>query len=78
MFRLTLVQLEGVKSTLYGGIFTVIMVLLRPVAQKHLYYIIANENNPKTEVSHNLSGVKNITQETRQLFDPLGTRSVQT
>ena len=34
MFRLTLVQLEGVKSTLYGGIFTVIMVLLRPVAQK--------------------------------------------
>ena len=52
-----------------------LMALLRPVGQKanevkffYLIYIIANKNNPKTEVSNNLSGVKNITQETRQLL----------
>ena len=68
---------------MYGGSFYCQMALiLRPVAQKHLklnylVYIIANKNNPRTEISNNLSGVKNITQETRKLLqwsarNPLG------
>ena len=34
----------------------------------YLAYIIANKNNPRTEISNNLSGVKNITHETRKLL----------
>ena len=56
--------------------FLLLMALLRSVAQKApelsliicTIYIIANKNNHKTEVSNNLSGMKNITHETRQLL----------
>ena len=50
-----------------------LMALLRPVGQKanevkffYLIYIIANKNNPKTEVSNNLSGVKKQTNTKQQ------------
>ena len=44
--------------------FLLLMALLRPAAQKapevnlFILYIIGNKQNPKTEVSNNLSGVK--------------------
>ena len=59
---------------MYGGIFTVngFTSVCSSKSTRSLIictiYIIANKNNPKTEVSNNLSGVKNITHETRQLL----------
>ena len=53
---------------MYGGIFTVngFTSVCSSKSTRSLIickiYIIANKNNPKTEVSNNLSGVKNITR----------------
>ena len=59
---------------MHGGIFTVNGFTSACSSKStrsliiHIIYIIANKNNPKTEVSKNLSGVKSITHETTQLI----------
>ena len=57
---------------MYGGIFTVngftLVCSSKSTRSLIICTIIADKNNPKTEVSNNLSGVKNITHETRQLL----------
>ena len=65
---------RGFQRYMYGGIFTVngFTSVCSSKSTRSLIictiYNIANKNNPKTEVSNNLSGVKNITHETRQLL----------
>ena len=74
LFRFTLLFSWGVLKVQYGGIFTVngFTSFCSSKSTRSLIncsiYIIANKNNPKTEVSNNLSRVKNITHETRQLL----------
>ena len=69
------VQAYFIQRYMYDGIFTVngVTSVCSSKSTRSLIictiYIIANKNNPKTEVSNNLSGVKNITHETRQLLN---------
>ena len=65
---------RGFQRYMYGGIFTVngFTSVCSSKSTRSLIictiYIIANKNIPKTDVSNDLSGVKNITHETRQLL----------
>ena len=67
-----IISLGGCQRYMYGRIFKVngfTSACSSKSTWSSIIYIIsilANKNNPKTEVSNNLSGVKNITHETRQ------------
>ena len=73
LFRLTLLFSLGCQRYMFGGIFAVNGFTSACSSKStwsyiiYIIFIIANKNNPKKEVSNNLSGVKN-THETIQLL----------